>query len=150
MTSHKLIAVSAAALLGASVGCSKYDASVSGRVTLDGEPLSRGTVAFVPVEDGPPAYGRIDASSNYIVRTGREEGLPSGDYRVTVVANEPPPVENDRGGPPPAGKPITPPWYRSHETSGLEFSVERGSNEIDLRLTTDPPPDWNPRGGARR
>jgi hypothetical protein len=129
------------------IGCGgPYDASVSGLVSLDGSTITRGTVTFASVDGGPTAYARIDSGGKFVVRTGREKGLPAGEYAVSVVANEAPAIkETAEGGPPPAGKPITPPWYRSQRTSGLRFMVETGSNEIDLELTSDPPPDWKPR-----
>lgn len=132
-------------------GCGgAYDSYVSGTAMLDGSPLSRGTVAFNPEGQGPSAYGRIESSGEYTIQTGREEGLPPGQYLVTVVANEAPTKEGRDGGPPPAGKPITPAWYRSKKTSGLSFTVDSGSNEINLELTTEPPPDWKPRRKRRR
>ncbi len=128
-----------------------YDASVSGVVTLDGTPLPRGTVSFNPETPGPSSYGQIDSSGRYTVMTGREQGLPPGNYVLTVVANEPPTEPGKNGGPPPAGKPITPRWYRSLSSSGLKYTVEKGSNQIDLELTTDPPNGWqNPARRGRR
>lgn len=129
-----------------SIGCGgPYNSDVSGNVTLDGETVPRGTVSFVPVGKGSSAYGRIDSSGNYFLRTGREEGLPAGEYAVSVVANELPDMSKvPEGTPPPPGKPITPPWYRSQTTSGLKFTVEPGGNQIDLQLTSDPPADWKP------
>jgi hypothetical protein len=130
--------IAAVCLLG-TVGCGGvYDSSVSGVVTLDGNPLPRGTVAFNPAT-GAPAYGQINPSGEYTVMTGREEGLPPGSYVVTVVANEAPTEMGKDGAPPPAGKPITPRWYRSKETSGLNFNIEAGSNQIDIALTSTPP-----------
>ena len=128
-------------------GCGgPYDAGVSGVVTLDGQNLTRGTVSFNPVAGGPAAYARIDEGGNYSLRTGRDEGLPSGEYQATVIATEPPPVQaTAQGGPPPSGKPITPMWYRSKDTSGLSFTVVPGSNEINLELTTQPPVGWSSR-----
>ncbi|MCA9230451.1 MAG: carboxypeptidase regulatory-like domain-containing protein [Planctomycetales bacterium] len=132
-------------------GCGgTYDSYVSGTVTLDGATLPRGTVAFSPQSPGAAAYGRIDSDGQYTIQTGREEGLASGHYLATVVANELPDQEGRDGGPPPAGKPITPPWYRSAKTSGLEFTVEPGSNTIDISLTSEPPADWKPPKQRRR
>jgi hypothetical protein len=119
---------------------------VTGVVTLDGTVVPRGTVSFQPKAGGPAAYARIEEDGRFVVRTGREEGLPSGDYDVTVTANEPPAVtQTASGGPPPPGKPITPMWYRTKSTSGLSFVVEPGDNEINLELTSQPPAGWNPR-----
>lgn len=127
-------------------GCGgTYESSIEGVVTLDGTIVPRGLVAFHPVSPGPAAYAVIDENGAYVVRTGRESGLPSGEYLVTVIANELPTVERSAsGGPPPPGKPITPPWYRTKETSGLKFNVAPGSNEINLELTKQPPAGWKP------
>jgi len=133
-------------LLAAFVGCGgAFDSSVSGTVTLNGSPVPRGTVAYHPISGGPAAYAPIESSGAYSVRTGREEGLPSGDYQVTVIANEPS-VETKDGRPPAPGKAITPPWYKSKETSGLKFTVESGANTIDLPLSATPPAGWKPTG----
>ncbi len=129
-------------------GCGgAYDATASGIVTLDGNVVPRGTLAFHPVAGGPAAYARIEEDGGYVVRTGREEGLPPGEYFVTVAANEPPTVaQTAQGGPPPPGKPITPAWYASKDSSGLKVVVESGDNELNLELKSTPPPGWNPRG----
>lgn len=129
-------------------GCGgPYDAGVTGIVTLDGTAVPRGTVSFAPVGGGPAAYARIDSDGSYTMQTGRAVGLPSGEYQVTVAANEPPTIQRTAaGGPPPDGKSITPEWYRTRQTSGLKYKVERGKNKIDLELTSQPPAGWKPRG----
>jgi len=114
-------------------------------VTLDGTAVPRGTVTFHPNAGGPAAYAPIQDDGSYTIHTGREEGLPSGEYQATVTANEPPTSQQTAsGGPPPPGKLITPLWYRGKDTSGLQFTVESGSNEIDLELKSQPPAGWNP------
>ena len=124
-----------------------YDSTVSGTVTLDGTAVPCGTVTFYPQVSGPAAYARILEDGSYSVHTGREEGLPTGEYGVTVSANELSAVKQTAsGGPPPPGKAITPMWYRSKESSGLKFNVAAGSNEINLELTSKPPANWTPRG----
>lgn len=134
------------------IGCGGvYDASVQGIVTLDNNPIPRGTVSFSPVSDGPAAFGQIAADGSYTLNTGREAGLPLGQYRVSVVANEPPAVERTAsGGPPPPGPPITPAWYRSPTSSGLEVKVDSGSNDINLELTSTPPAGWQDPAQRRR
>jgi hypothetical protein len=139
-----LIAVAGCGCLIFFAGCGgTYDASVSGKVTMNGQVVPNGTVAFSPVSGGPAAYGRIEESGEYVIRTGREAGLPAGDYQVTVTANEPAKtLQTAGGGPPPPGKAITPAWYRTKDTSGLKFTVEPGSNTIDLPLNSTPPAGW--------
>jgi hypothetical protein len=92
----------------------------------------------------------IGDDGSYSIRTGRETGLPSGEYQVSVAANEAAALsQTDKGGPPPPGKPITPEWYRMKETSGLKFIVKPGKNEINLELTNKPPAGWKPGGGKQ-
>jgi hypothetical protein len=134
-----LCVVSSGALLVAGCG-GTHDASVHGLVTLDGTNLTSGIVAFYPTSGGPAAYAYIGTDGEYVVRTGREEGLPSGEYGISVTANEPSAsAARADGGPPMPGKMITPAWYRSKDTSGLTRTVEPGSNEINLELTSQPP-----------
>ena len=122
-----------------------YDATVTGLVTLDGQAVPRGTVSYSPQGGGPSAYGQIDAQGKYTLRTGREEGLPVGQYTVTVAANEPSnQTHGKNGGPPPVGKSITPDWYRNPANSGLSVSVKSGVQEIPLQLKSTPPPGWKP------
>src|SRR5690554_4660989 len=74
-------------LLGALLGCgSAHEAQVSGKITLDGAPLTTGTVAFHPVGGGPVAYGVVDRQGKYQLQTGTTHGLAAGEYRVLVVA----------------------------------------------------------------
>lgn len=154
MSAHRRRGISAAVVLGlvllTTAGCGgTYDAAVMGAVKLNGNPVPRGTVTFAPQSTGPAAYGLIQADGTYVVHTGREEGLPSGQYVVTVAANEAPTAQGRDGGPPPTGKPITPEWYRDPTTSGLNFTVEPGDNQINLDLTTTPPAGWTPPRGRR-
>ncbi len=133
----------AAALLVGSAGCGgPYDASVAGLVTLDGNPIPTGSISFVPSNGGPQAYAIVNESGNYEVYTGRESGLPPGEYKVVVVARKSSTTRSAGGGPPPPGEAITPRWYASPETSGLTFNVEPGSNEINLELKSEPPAGW--------
>ena len=121
-------------------GCGgPYDSSVSGVITLDGSPLPRGTVKFIPEQPGPSGYGLIGSDGSYEVMTGREEGLKSGSYVVTVVVNEESTPNKEPSLPPRPGKPITPPWYRNQAQSPLKHTVEPGSNEINLELSTKRP-----------
>jgi hypothetical protein len=119
-----------ALFVGAS-GCGKGNPStVKGSVTVDGQALTSGDVTFTPVENGPVAYGQIDSSGNYFLRTGDQEGLKPGEYTVTVVATGPPPNDKD---PPPL---LTPPKYSSAQTSDLKKTVAPGGNTISLELSS--------------
>jgi hypothetical protein len=145
---HIVSLVAFATTVACTVGCGgPFDATLTGVVTLDSKVVPRGTVALHPTAGGPAAYAWIESDGTYTAKTGRAKGLPSGEYQVTVTANEPPAVQQTaQGGPPPPGKAITPPWYSSTETSGLSVTVQPGANEIDLELKSQPQVGGRPGG----
>lgn len=147
----RLVAVGLILTSAALTGCGgAYDSSVYGTVSFDGSPLPTGTISFVPAAGGSAAYARIAEDGSFELKTGREEGLPPGDYAATIFAVEAPTeLRSADGGPPPAGKPITPEWYRSAQTSGLTFTVKPGSNNFTIELSSEPPAGWKPPKPAR-
>lgn len=82
-----LLAVSCCAIL-ASCGSGREAgidiAPVSGRITLDGQPLANPVVTFYP-DKGPVGVGVGDASGAFTVRTNGQDGAPIGKCKVTVV-----------------------------------------------------------------
>lgn len=132
MRLHAAIAV--LFLTAGAIGCGGLPASVSGVVTVDGQPVNKGKVTFIPVGQGQMAIGAIGDDGAYEVMTGREEGLGVGEYKVSVVAREMQVSED--GGPPMQGDYIVPKRYGLAETSGLQYTVESGHNEIDLELSS--------------
>jgi hypothetical protein len=142
MKTVRLILILTFASLVSGCGGSK-EATVSGKVTLDGSPITTGTIVFIPSAAGTQAYGAIEQSGSYELFTGQQRGLKPGDYVATVVAREKPPTNvTELGGPAPPGKAITPRWYAAKETSGLNFTIAPGANEINLELTSQPPAGW--------
>jgi hypothetical protein len=79
-------------LLVSVIGCSGQPAArVSGRVTLDGEPLAGATVTFVPkasagnVARGPTASGVTDADGRFTLNFGpKSRGAIVGPNRVVI------------------------------------------------------------------
>jgi len=130
--------------LAAAVGCSDLTSSVSGVVTLDGEPVEvgdgvRGTVLFRPVEGGATATGVIRGAGEYRLSTGRQSQIRPGDYLVGVRVVEILPQEGDM--PAPGGRPITPILYADPKTSGLTATITSGSNRVDLSLDSKAGPN---------
>jgi|EndMetStandDraft_8_1072994.scaffolds.fasta_scaffold1016986_1 hypothetical protein len=119
-----------------SLGCSGPNAaSVSGSVTLDGQPLTTGMVSFYPDGgNGAPASGSIDASGNYSLSTGTDVGLAPGKYVAIVVATKDPPQPYDKTGAEIPPIPITPGKYANTNTSDLHVEVKAGRNTIPLAL----------------
>ena len=109
-------------------GCGARESGVSGKVTVDGVPLTSGTVVFYPQKNGAAAYGSIQSDGTYSIETGASGGLAAGEYVATVVAT----TKSEPGYQ--FGKLLTPIRYNKVETSDLKFSVKPGSNRIDLQL----------------
>jgi hypothetical protein len=59
---------------------------VSGRVTLDGQPLSSGAVTLIPTEDGPVVGGTIQEGSFAV---DRSEGPSPGTCKVEITSVRP-------------------------------------------------------------
>jgi hypothetical protein len=120
----------------AAPGCSGPNAaSVSGSVTLDGQPLTTGMVGFHPDGgNGAPANGQIDSSGNYSLSTGSDVGLTPGKYIAIVVATKDPPQPYDKTGAEIPPIPITPAKYGSTTTSDLRIEVKAGKNTVPLAL----------------
>jgi len=77
---------------GLLAGCGSGGASlapVSGKVTVNGKPVTSGTVAFKPDKSkgntfGGEPIGEINAQGEYTLSTNGKPGAPLGAYKVTV------------------------------------------------------------------
>jgi hypothetical protein len=109
---------------------------VSGRVYLNGEPLTGGQVFARSLERaGCNALGKTDAQGNFTLRTDvRGDFLPGvfvGEHRVIIIKPDP-------DVPPGPYKPpvITPPECADFDNSPLRMKVERdpARNKVEFRL----------------
>ncbi|NLX56342.1 MAG: carboxypeptidase regulatory-like domain-containing protein [Planctomycetaceae bacterium] len=134
---------------GSSVGA----VSVTGTVTLDGEPVEGASVVFVPEGKGRMASGKTDSSGQFKLTTQKVgDGAVPGKYKVGVSklksggvdARKPDP--NSPEGVMLAGAPVgngapampefeIPPKYSNAENSGLEVTVKSGMDPVKLELT---------------
>ena len=127
---------------------------VAGRVTVDGQPLTKGWQVFFQADKvGYYGVGVVGDDGQYKVEYSRGSGLPTGDYSVQI---SPPPVMNPT---PPTGPPddpkvmelerkyvldamskpskgggLFPAKYGSINTSGLKFRVEANQNTANFDL----------------
>jgi len=111
-------------------GCNKADPlnrqEVSGKVTLNGEPLAHGTIEFSPVEDGIMSGASIESGTFSIPK---EKGLSPGAYIVRISAanaDEEPvalPGESNKIAPE-----LIPAEYNAD--SKLSFTVEAGAPNV--------------------
>ena len=126
--------LAACCLVGCSNGVPTY--SVTGTVRVNGKPAPHGTVMFRPVEvskeDGKRHVARasIEKDGTYTLTTIETgDGAVAGMHKVAVLM---PPYSASETGP--QAKPLIPAKFNTPNTSGLEYEVKPGSNEIDIEL----------------
>ena len=88
-------------LSGMACGGAGKPVKVSGRVTLDGQPLAGATVVFNPADGkGTIAAGRTDADGEFRLTTfGTDDGALPGDYKITVDVDKPQDLPGGVGNP---------------------------------------------------
>jgi hypothetical protein len=126
---------------------------VTGRVTVDGRPVTEGVVMFFPA-DGPAAVGSIRPDGSYVLTTFRnEDGAVLGKHRVSIHATRvgagylaaPKNIDDEielsrkRAGTSKvlvAGAVtwLVPEKYSLPESSGLTAEVMSASNSIDFNI----------------
>ncbi len=112
-------------------------AEVKVTVTLDGRPLPRGLVQFMPDSSkgtrGPAGVVDIDADGRYEINTAGVKGAMIGWHKIRVHAPQQMPETNSN---PPS---IIPSRYHNPYTSTLTAEVKpERDNVIDLKLTSQP------------
>jgi hypothetical protein len=139
-------------------GCgSKYPptAPVSGKITLNGEPVTQGRISFHPTNGERPALANIQPDGSYSLTTfERGDGALLGHHKVSIkstrIENAPPPPKDFReeaaqaaemaktGGPQLVF--IVDKKYYDERTTDLEVEVKSGDNKIDFTLPISPEP----------
>jgi hypothetical protein len=121
----------------AATGCSTKSgpkvAPVAGKVTVNGQPLTTGSISFRP--DGAQGAGHIpsgpiDGQGNYVLFMPQEQkGAPVGRYKVVVMA-----YDNPRPG---HLKPLIDTKYMDENTTPLKVEVIENPEpgRYDLALT---------------
>lgn len=123
------------------VGCSPSNSlnrqAVSGKVTMDGQPLKMGTIRFSPEDPRGVSSGGPITEGAFAIR--EDEGLPPGRYTVRIYSTAP--DESVAEGAPPGlatqkpGIDLVPPRYNAQ--SELTREVKDGEqNQFDFELTT--------------
>jgi hypothetical protein len=145
------------------VGCGRKAATVSGKVTFNGEPLKGGNVTFARNDGKPSISGRIEEDGSY-----KLENVPVGTTKICVetkslnpaaatgpkqigagggggpMVNKPPPDANVPAGYDPeknasGGKAkfyvAIPEKYGDPSTTDLSYDVKPGNQEYTIPLT---------------
>jgi hypothetical protein len=134
-----LAAVAAALAL---CGCGGAEmAPVSGKITIEGQPVGPGTVIFEPDASagttGPPSVGNFGPDGLYSLTTASHgEGAVVGRHRVTIQSTGPGGYGDETPVDPATAIPAR---YSSASESGLMAEVKSGSNpSIDFDLEVEP------------
>ena len=149
-------AISSCVLLAAT-GCDSGPptGTVTGVVTMDGEPLDSALVTFVPKEGGQSALGKTNEVGEYELYRRGEPGALLGPYKVTVTTlhNDSPdsplqaPSDSEAymqqamgGGSASSARARTSPKERIppryNKNSELSQTVKEGENIVNLELTS--------------
>lgn len=114
-------------------GCGGPDniGRVSGKVTLDGQPLAGAIVRFKPKAGGSPSTAITDSTGNYVLGyTRKVKGAEIGEHSVSISTF----VAGDPDAEPP--KLLVPEKVPTKYNAKSEFtaSVQAGANNFDFPL----------------
>lgn len=125
-----------AALMLAAAGCGPSQATVSGKVTLRGKPVTAGTVMFVG-NNNQIATGKLDEQGHYVAPR-----VPMGSLKVAVQTLRPEQLQSMANQSKEASAlpsrlanlvPV-PQKYTDPETSGLTCQVNQAQQEYNIDL----------------
>lgn len=119
--------------LVATIGCGGMPATVTGKVTVDGNTYKGLRVTFVPEAGGAAVSGKTDEQGNYTLRTGKQQGLVPGEYRVTVTGFSKTPSPTMTAAEVKALR-IVPEESSNRETTPHRATIVAGSNEVNFDL----------------
>jgi len=124
------------------VGCGgEKIQKAGGRVLVDGKPVTGGQIEFYPAEGGRSAVATILDDGSFVVSYRKPgDGLPVGDYKVTIVSDifEPKPAAKKSGEDISTDEfglsmvdgrliHVVPKIYNAYETTPLRQSVTKSS-----------------------
>jgi hypothetical protein len=102
---------------------------VAGHVTIDGQPLTRGNVKFVP-SNGRPSSGKIGEDGGFKLNCyDGNDGALLGKHRVQVSANR---IISDS-----KIEWYAPRNYADFRTSGIEIDVTEAVEDLNIELKSD-------------
>ncbi|WP_145265289.1 carboxypeptidase-like regulatory domain-containing protein [Calycomorphotria hydatis] len=117
-------------------GCSEEGpklGTVSGTVTLDGEPLPNAQLMFTPRGEGRPSTASTDENGMYkLAYTAGKKGALTGSHRVSITTAVDQYSDEATGKRVEAVEEKLPAKY--HQKSELTAEIQEGSNTIDFSL----------------
>jgi hypothetical protein len=100
---------------------------VSGRVLIDGKPLTQGNIKFVPT-GGRPSSGKMNGEGRFTLTCyDGEDGAIPGTHRVAVSASKIMSESKIQW--------FAPKKYADFRTSGLSFDIKEPTDDLTIELT---------------
>lgn len=112
-------------------------ATVTGKVTYQGKPLTKGTISFISTDPSRSnANSVIGPDGSYSLQTTNPgDGAVVGDYKVIVSDVDPNSLNTAAPGEPVKKQErLIPEKYENPDSSGLTRKVESGRNTFDIAL----------------
>jgi hypothetical protein len=101
---------------------------VSGKVTIDGQPVTFGSIRFVPADGGRLATAQIANDGSFTLTAYKlNDGCVPGTHRVAVYAVE---EVNDT-----TGRWYVPRKYSIANSSGLSYTITEPTDSLKIELT---------------
>lgn len=126
------------AMLAGCSGDAKLPArgKVTGKITFRGNPVTVGTITFVPVAGGPSAFGAIQPDGTYTLSTdtasNNGDGAVVGIHKIAIQAQQ----ATEPGMRPSPSQ--LPPLFGNPEKSGLTAEVKEGENVLNIECERTP------------
>jgi hypothetical protein len=100
---------------------------VSGRVTIDGQPVTSGSVSFRPPQ-GRPASGKLDDQGRFTLKTFEPgDGCVPGKHEVTIHSTDLLSRTQLRWN--------VPKKYQSSSTSDIRVTIDGPKDDLEIQLT---------------
>lgn len=101
---------------------------VSGRVLIDGKPVSNGFIRVEP-SNARPAVGKLSGDGSFELTTFEPgDGVVPGRHPVAVIA-----IESENGGM--AIRHLVPDRYLQSHTSEIEIAIDEPTDDLQIELT---------------
>jgi hypothetical protein len=101
--------------------------AVSGKVTLDGQPVEQGNITFEPQKKGGVSSGGVITGGQYSIP--KEKGLPEGKYLVRIfaasAASKPDPTQPPGPGAVLPAKELVPDKYNTKSTTIVTVTADK-------------------------
>ncbi len=109
--------------------------TVTGKVTLDGQPVARLVITYIPEgSGGSPSYGVTNAQGEYTMEfTPDKKGAAIGKHQVTVEPGNP---MTDENGKPLPDQPVVKVPGKYRRPGELTAEVKSGANTINFELSS--------------